>query len=77
MFTSWIISSRKITKSLIIEIDGLSYTGANAGVNITSLVGTESYHGKHRVERRLEQIEADKEANKETALEGQLEVSNV
>ena len=44
---------------------------------ITSLMGTESYHGKRRVERRLEQIESDKEAKKEAAPEGQLEVSNV
>ena len=40
---------------------------------ITSLMGTESYHGKRRVERRLEQIEADKEAKKKA----EPEVDNV
>jgi hypothetical protein len=44
---------------------------------ITSLMGTESYHGKRRVERRLEQIETEKEANKKAELEGQLEENNV
>jgi len=46
---------------------------------ITSLMGTESYRGKRRVERRLEQIEADKEAAKqnEDRWEDKLEYDNV
>jgi len=46
---------------------------------ITSLMGTASYHGKRRIERRLEQIEADKEAAKqnEDRWEDKLEYDNV
>jgi len=46
---------------------------------ITSIMGTDSYHGKRRVERRLEQIEADKEAAKqnEDRWEDKLEYDNV
>jgi hypothetical protein len=44
---------------------------------ITSLMGTESYQGKRRVERRLELIESEKEAKKEASPEGQPEVSDV
>ena len=42
-------------------------------------MGTDSYHGKRRVERRLEQIEADKEAAKqnEDRWEDKLEYDNV
>lgn len=40
---------------------------------ITSIMGTDSYHGKRRVERRLEQIEQEKEAVKKAELEQALE----
>lgn len=49
---------------------------------ITSIMGTDSYHGKHRVEKRLERIEQEKESAKKAELEGarwedKLEYDNV
>jgi hypothetical protein len=43
---------------------------------ITSLMGTDSYQGRLRLERRLEQIDVEKEANKKIDLAAQQEIEN-